>query len=162
MGKTMTAKERAKKIVMDWLWESRDMTAGDSIAHLEVVVAREIRAAGGAVARRNGPARRHIRSEDLMVWWTKPWPSARMKAALVRRLYDLRVEIEKEMAQEGLEERLTDTQASMLIDVCQAFNLADDDVRHVVGECAFEYLMGRGEVESVVEALPEEAVGCRV
>lgn len=126
MGKTMTAKERAKKVVTDWLWESRDMAASDRIAHLEVVAAREIEAAattlpqaekeagpGGRV-----PVRRHIHSGErrlcpATVWWTK--------AALVRRLHDERVEIEKGMgeAERGLTRRLNDTQASMLMDVCE-------------------------------------------
>ncbi len=57
------------------------------------------------------------------------------KVEVLRRLRQLRMELEASMAEDGLPGQLPDEQAVILTDVCQkAFGLNDADTYYVVGE----------------------------
>jgi hypothetical protein len=57
----------------------------------------------------------------------------RQRARLTRCLRRLRLDIEREMAEDGLEPCLADAQAAMLVDVCRALGLKDTETRYVLG-----------------------------
>jgi hypothetical protein len=62
------------------------------------------------------------------------WPTAHnTRSRLTRSLRRLRLDIEREMAEDGLEPCLADAQAAMLIDVCRALGLKDTETRYVLG-----------------------------
>jgi hypothetical protein len=57
------------------------------------------------------------------------------KVEVLRRLHQLRMQIEAELVEDGAPGQLDEAQATLLVDVCQkAFGLNDADTYYVVGE----------------------------
>lgn len=73
------------------------------------------------------------------------WPTAHnTRSTLTRRLRRLRLDIERQMAEDGLESCLADAAAAMLIDVCRALGLKDTETRYVLGPAGRALLEDRG------------------
>jgi hypothetical protein len=62
------------------------------------------------------------------------------KAMMVGKLRGLRMQIEREMIQDGLGEELNEDQASLLADVCLWLDLDETETRYVMGAVVDEVM----------------------